>query len=168
MDVVEESAPSNAFNAAISSSSASFSARSTPIVAIASASCSSIDSPATQNVYQSARAQWWTLTHRATRRERLPSGKARYIGFSEWTPEQIQAAIDIAGPDLFVSSQPQYSMLWQAPEDQVMPLCAANGISQIAFSPLAQGVLTGKYRPGQPFPSDSRAANKQSRADMAA
>jgi aryl-alcohol dehydrogenase-like predicted oxidoreductase len=98
----------------------------------------------------------------------VASGKARYIGFSEWTPEQIQTAIDIAGPDLFVSSQPQYSMLWQAPEDQVMPLCAANGISQIVFSPLAQGVLTGKYRPGQPFPSDSRAANDQSRADMAA
>ena len=98
----------------------------------------------------------------------VASGKARYIGFSEWTPEQIQAAIDIAGPDLFVSSQPQYSMLWQAPEDRVMPLCAANGISQIVFSPLAQGVLTGKYRPEQPFPGDSRAANEQSRADMAA
>jgi aryl-alcohol dehydrogenase-like predicted oxidoreductase len=98
----------------------------------------------------------------------VASGKARYIGFSEWTPKQIQAAIDIAGPDLFVSSQPQYSMLWQAPEDQVMPLCAANGISQIVFSPLAQGVLTGKYRPGQTFPSDSRAAHQQWRADMAA
>jgi len=98
----------------------------------------------------------------------VASGKARYIGFSEWTPKQIQAAIDIAGSDLFVSSQPQYSMLWQAPEDQVMPLCAANRISQIVFSPLAQGVLTGKYRSGQTFPSDSRAANEQWRADMAA
>jgi aryl-alcohol dehydrogenase-like predicted oxidoreductase len=98
----------------------------------------------------------------------VASGKARHIGFSEWTPRQIQAGIDIAGPDLFVSSQPQYSMLWQAPEDQVMPLCAANGISQIVFSPLAQGVLTGKYRPGRVFPSDSRAANEQARADMAA
>jgi aryl-alcohol dehydrogenase-like predicted oxidoreductase len=98
----------------------------------------------------------------------VASGKARYIGFSEWTPRQIQAGIDIAGPDLFVSSQPQYSMLWQAPEDQVMPLCAANGISQIVFSPLAQGVLTGKYRPGRGFPSESRAANEQARADMAA
>lgn len=98
----------------------------------------------------------------------LASGKARFIGFSEWTPPQIQAAIDIAGPDLFVSSQPQYSMLWQAPEDQVMPLCAANGISQIVFSPLAQGVLTGKYRPGQGVPSDSRAADERCRADMEA
>jgi aryl-alcohol dehydrogenase-like predicted oxidoreductase len=98
----------------------------------------------------------------------VASGKARYLGFSEWTPKQIQVAIDIAGPELFVSSQPQYSMLWQAPEDQVMPLCAANGISQIVFSPLAQGVLTGKYRRGQAFPTDSRAANERWRADMAA
>ena len=82
----------------------------------------------------------------------VASGKARYLGFSEWTPEQIQAAIDIAGPDLFVSSQPQYSMLWQAPEAEVFPLCAANGISQIVWSPLAQGLLTGKYRPGEPPP----------------
>jgi aryl-alcohol dehydrogenase-like predicted oxidoreductase len=57
----------------------------------------------------------------------VASGKARYLGFSEWTPEQIQAAIDIAGPDLFVSSQPQYSMLWQAPEGELFPLCARNG-----------------------------------------
>jgi aryl-alcohol dehydrogenase-like predicted oxidoreductase len=89
----------------------------------------------------------------------VQQGKARYLGFSEWTPEQIQAAIDIAGPDLFVSSQPQYSMLWQAPEAEVFALCQANGISQIVWSPLAQGVLTGKYRPGQPLPSDSRFAN---------
>ena len=89
----------------------------------------------------------------------MQQGKARYLGFSEWTPEQIQAAIDIAGPDLFVSSQPQYSMLWQAPEAEVFALCQANGISQIVWSPLAQGVLTGKYKPGQPLPSDSRFAN---------
>jgi len=86
-------------------------------------------------------------------------GKARYLGFSEWTPEQIQAAIDIAGPDLFVSSQPQYSMLWQAPEAEVFQICEANGISQIVWSPLAQGVLSGKYKPGQPAPADSRAAS---------
>jgi aryl-alcohol dehydrogenase-like predicted oxidoreductase len=87
-------------------------------------------------------------------------GKARYLGFSEWTPEQIQAAIDIAGPGAFVSSQPQYSMLWQAPEAEVFPLCSANGISQIVWSPLAQGVLAGRYRPGQAPPSDSRAASE--------
>jgi aryl-alcohol dehydrogenase-like predicted oxidoreductase len=89
----------------------------------------------------------------------VASGKARYLGFSEWTAEQIQAAIDIAGSDLFVSSQPQYSMLWRAPEAELFPLCAANGISQIVWSPLAQGVLTGKYRPGQAPPADSRAAS---------
>jgi aryl-alcohol dehydrogenase-like predicted oxidoreductase len=90
----------------------------------------------------------------------VEQGKARFLGFSEWTPQQIQAAIDIAGPDLFVSSQPQYSMLWQSPEDEVFPICAANGISQIVWSPLGQGVLTGKYKPGQPVPSDSRFANE--------
>jgi aryl-alcohol dehydrogenase-like predicted oxidoreductase len=87
------------------------------------------------------------------------SGKARYLGFSEWTPEQIQAALDVAGPDLFVSSQPQYSMLWRAPEAKLFPLCEANGISHIVWSPLAQGLLTGKYRPGQAPPPDSRAAS---------
>jgi aryl-alcohol dehydrogenase-like predicted oxidoreductase len=96
----------------------------------------------------------------------VASGKARYLGFSEWTPEQIEAAIDIAGPDLFVSSQPQYSMFWQAPEIEVFPLCAANGISQIVWSPLAQGLLTGKYHPGQAPPADSRAANSEMGAFM--
>jgi aryl-alcohol dehydrogenase-like predicted oxidoreductase len=97
----------------------------------------------------------------------VTDGKARYLGFSEWTPEQIQSAIDIAGPDLFVSSQPQYSMLWQAPEAEVFPLCAANGISQIVWSPLAQGLLTGKYRAGEEHPPDSRAANSQMNIAMA-
>jgi aryl-alcohol dehydrogenase-like predicted oxidoreductase len=91
----------------------------------------------------------------------VEQGKARYLGFSEWTPEQIQAAIDIAGPDLFVASQPQYSMLWQAPEAEVFPISAANGISQVVWSPLAQGILTGKYLPGQPIPDDSRFANSE-------
>jgi aryl-alcohol dehydrogenase-like predicted oxidoreductase len=89
----------------------------------------------------------------------VTAAKARYLGFSEWTAEQLQAAIDLAGPELFVSSQPQYSMLWQAPEAELLPLCQANGISQIVWSPLAQGVLTGKYRPGQAPPPDSRAAS---------
>jgi aryl-alcohol dehydrogenase-like predicted oxidoreductase len=97
----------------------------------------------------------------------VASGKARFLGFSEWTPEQIQAAIDIAGPDLFVSSQPQYSMLWRAPEAEVFPLCVANGISQIVWSPLAQGLLTGKYRPGQAPPADSRAASSEMGGFMA-
>lgn len=89
----------------------------------------------------------------------VEQGKARYLGFSEWTPEQIRAAVDIAGPGLFASSQPQYSMLWQAPEAEVFGLCAAHGISQIVWSPLAQGVLTGKYRPGRPVPEGSRFAS---------
>jgi aryl-alcohol dehydrogenase-like predicted oxidoreductase len=99
--------------------------------------------------------------------ERVVSeGKARYLGFSEWTPEQIQAAIEIAGADLFVSSQPQYSMLWQAPEVELFPLSVANGISQIVWSPLAQGVLTGKYSAGREPPADSRAANSDMNAFM--
>ena len=89
----------------------------------------------------------------------VEQGKARYLGFSEWTPEQIQAAVDIGGPDLFVSSQPQYSLLWQAPEAEVFGLCSGNGISQIVWSPLAQGILTGKYKPGQPVPEGSRFAS---------
>ncbi|BDA69643.1 aldo/keto reductase [Rivularia sp. IAM M-261] len=93
-------------------------------------------------------------------------GKARYIGFSEWNPAQIQAALNMTNMEQFVSSQPQYSMLWRKPEAEVFPLCAANGISQIVWSPLAQGVLTGKYQPGQKPPSDSRAANSQMNAFM--
>ena len=89
----------------------------------------------------------------------VTAGKARYLGFSEWTPEQIRTAIEIAGTDLFVSSQPQYSMLWQAPEQEVFPLCAEHGISQIVWSPLGQGILTGKYRPDEAPPADSRAAS---------
>ncbi|MFJ2813366.1 aldo/keto reductase family protein [Streptomyces sp. NPDC087294] len=90
----------------------------------------------------------------------VEQGKARYLGFSEWTPDQIRAGIEVAGPELFVSSQPQYSMLWQAPEAEVFGLCEANGIGQIVWSPLAQGVLTGKYRPGEPVPEGSRFASE--------
>src|SRR6476661_7950606 len=96
----------------------------------------------------------------------VAEGKARYLGFSEWTAEQIEAAIEIAGSDLFVSSQPQYSMLRRAPEAELLPLCAASGISQIVWSPLAQGLLTGKYRPGQAPPADSRAAHSEMGAMM--
>lgn len=88
-------------------------------------------------------------------------GKARYIGFSEWSPAQIQAALNLPNVEKFVSSQPQYSMLVRKPEAEVFPLCAANGIGQIVWSPLGQGVLTGKYKPGEAPPQDSRAANDQ-------
>ncbi len=91
--------------------------------------------------------------------EVVRAGKARYIGFSEWTPAQIQAAFDLPGVERFVSSQPQYSLLWRAPERGVLDVCRRNGCSQIVFSPLAQGVLTGKYRPGEQPPTDSRAAS---------
>jgi aryl-alcohol dehydrogenase-like predicted oxidoreductase len=87
------------------------------------------------------------------------AGKARYLGFSEWTAEQIQASLDLPNVEKFVSSQPQYSLLWRVPERDVIPLCAANGISQIVWSPLAQGVLTGKYKPGEAPAPGSRAAN---------
>ena len=94
--------------------------------------------------------------------EVVRQGKARYLGFSEWTPEQIRAALHLSPPDeKFVSSQPQYSILWRVPEHEVFPLCAANGISQIVWSPLAQGVLTGKYKPGEPPPPGTRMGSEQ-------
>lgn len=89
----------------------------------------------------------------------VKQGKARWLGFSEWSPQNIQDAIDLVGVEPFVSSQPQYSLLWRRPEAQVIPLCAANGISQIVWSPLAQGVLSGKYLPGEGAPPESRAAS---------
>jgi len=92
--------------------------------------------------------------------EVVRQGKARYLGFSEWTAEQIQAALELPGVERFVSSQPQYSLLYRVPEAEVIPVCAANNISQIVWSPLAQGVLTGKYRPGEPPPPDSRATSE--------
>jgi aryl-alcohol dehydrogenase-like predicted oxidoreductase len=92
--------------------------------------------------------------------EVVRAGKARHIGFSEWSAEKIDASLALGGVERWVSSQPQYSMLWRAPEAEVIPLCEAEGISQIVWSPLAQGVLTGKYRPGEPPPADSRAASE--------
>ena len=94
--------------------------------------------------------------------EIVRQGKVRYLGFSEWTPEQIRTALDLSPPhEKFVSSQPQYSMLWRVPERKVFPLCAANGISQIVWSPLGQGVLTGKYKPGEPPPPGTRMGSEQ-------
>ncbi len=93
--------------------------------------------------------------------EIVRAGKARAIGFSEWSPEQIRAALAVPGTERFVSSQPQYHMLWRGPEEEVFDLCAENGISQIVWSPIAQGVLAGKYRPGEPPPADSRAAHDE-------
>jgi aryl-alcohol dehydrogenase-like predicted oxidoreductase len=94
----------------------------------------------------------------------VESGKTRYIGFSEWPADKIRAALDLTrdrGFAKFVSSQPQYSLLWREPEDEVIPLCAANGISQIVWSPLGQGVLSGKYDPDKPPPPGSRATSEE-------
>ncbi|HEY5107933.1 MAG TPA: aldo/keto reductase family protein [Caulobacteraceae bacterium] len=87
------------------------------------------------------------------------SGKTRYIGFSEWSPQNIKDALALKGVERFVSSQPQYSLLWRRAEKAVIPLCAQNGVSQIVWSPLAQGVLTGKYAPGAAPPAGSRGAS---------
>jgi aryl-alcohol dehydrogenase-like predicted oxidoreductase len=90
--------------------------------------------------------------------EAVRLGKTRYIGFSEWSPDQIHAALALPG-ERFVSSQPQYSLLWRTPEAEVFPLCQEHGIGQIVWSPLAQGILTGKYLPRAAPPADSRAAS---------
>ena len=93
--------------------------------------------------------------------EVVRAGKARYLGFSEWRAPQIKAALEmVPRVEKFVSSQPQYSILWRVPEQEVIPLCRENGISQIVWSPLAQGVLTGKYKPGARPPDDSRMASQ--------
>jgi len=115
------------------------------------------------DLYQCHRYDWDTPLEETMQAltEVVRMGKARVIGFSEWPAEKIQEALDLPGVEKFVSSQPQYSMLWRGPERDVIPLCAANGISQIVWSPLAQGVLTGKYAPGQAPPSDSRMGSKQ-------
>ncbi len=91
-------------------------------------------------------------------------GKVNYVGVSEWTADQISDALRVAddmGFDRIVSNQPQYSLLWRVIEPEVVPLCKQEGIGQIVFSPLAQGVLTGKYLPGQAPPEHSRANSKE-------
>ena len=96
------------------------------------------------------------------------SGRAHYIGVSEWTAEEIRAGHALA-QELhipLVSSQPQYSMLWRVIETEVVPTCRELGIGQIVFSPIAQGVLTGKYKPGAQPPEGSRATDTKGGADM--
>ncbi len=95
-------------------------------------------------------------------------GKALYIGVSEWTAEQIRDGVALSKELGFqlISSQPQYSMLWRVIEDEVVPTSAELGVSQIVWSPMAQGVLSGKYQPGQQPPEGSRAADEKGGADM--
>lgn len=118
------------------------------------------------DLYQCHRYDWDTPleeTMEALTRA-VENGKTRYVGFSEWPAERIRAALDLAGTGhfaKFVSSQPQYSLLWREPENEVIPLCSANEISQIVWSPLGQGVLSGKYDPDRQPPKDSRAASEE-------
>ncbi|MBT2209634.1 aldo/keto reductase family protein [Actinomadura sp. NEAU-AAG7] len=96
-------------------------------------------------------------------------GKVLYVGVSEWRAEEIERALKIAdemGFDRLVSNQPQYSMLWRVIEEEVVPLSEREGLGQVVWSPIAQGVLTGKYRPGQPLPAGSRATDDKGGANM--
>ncbi|MEO5971877.1 MAG: aldo/keto reductase family protein [Sphingomicrobium sp.] len=115
------------------------------------------------DLYQCHRYDWDTPleeTMEALTRA-VERGKVRYIGFSEWPAERIRAALEMTDVTKFVSSQPQYSLLWREPEQEVIPVCAANGISQIVWSPLGQGVLSGKYDPDRPPPAGTRATSDE-------
>ncbi|MEZ5115482.1 MAG: aldo/keto reductase family protein [Candidatus Nanopelagicales bacterium] len=115
------------------------------------------------DLYQAHRFDYETPLEETMRAfdDLVRQGKVLYVGVSEWTAEQIRAAVDIAdsmGFDRLVSNQPQYSMLWRVIEAEVVPTSEELGVGQIVWSPIAQGVLTGKYRPGQPHPEGSRAS----------
>jgi aryl-alcohol dehydrogenase-like predicted oxidoreductase len=109
------------------------------------------------DLYQCHRYDWDVPLEALT--EVVRQGKVRYLGFSEWPEEKIREAQAMAGVEHFVSSQPQYSMLWRGPETDVIPASRELGISQIVWSALAQGVLTGKYKPGEPLPEGTRATS---------
>jgi aryl-alcohol dehydrogenase-like predicted oxidoreductase len=113
------------------------------------------------DLYQCHRYDWDTPLEETmdALTEVVRQGKARYLGFSEWPVDKVREALALPDVEKFVSSQPQYSMLWRGPEVDLIPYCAKNGISQIVWSPLAQGVLTGKYKPGEPPPAGSRKTN---------
>jgi aryl-alcohol dehydrogenase-like predicted oxidoreductase len=115
------------------------------------------------DLYQCHRYDWDTPLEETMEAltEVVRQGKARYLGFSEWPPDRVQASLELPGVERFVSSQPGYSLLRRGPERELFALCAENGIGQIAFSPLAQGVLTGKYLPGEPLPEDTRASSEE-------
>jgi len=114
------------------------------------------------DLYQCHRYDWNTPLEETMEAlsEVVRAGKVRWLGFSEWPAEKIEEALALPGVEKFVSSQPQYSMLWRGPERDVIPVSKANGISQIVWSPLAQGILTGKYEPGKPPPEGSRATSE--------
>ncbi|KAB2367623.1 MULTISPECIES: aldo/keto reductase family protein [Actinomadura] len=123
------------------------------------------------DLYQAHRFDYETPLEETLRAfdDLVRQGKVLYVGVSEWRAEQIEQALKIAdemGFDRIVSSQPQYSMLWRVIEEEVVPLCEREGIGQIVWSPIAQGVLTGKYKPGQPPPAGSRGTDDKGGADM--
>ncbi|MCW2715781.1 MAG: aldo/keto reductase [Frankiales bacterium] len=116
------------------------------------------------DLYQAHRFDYETPLEETLRAfdDLVRAGKVHYIGVSEWRASEIAAALEIAesmGFDRIVSSQPQYSMLWRVIEAEVVPLCEQEGIGQVVWSPIAQGVLTGKYLPGAPLPEGSRATD---------
>jgi aryl-alcohol dehydrogenase-like predicted oxidoreductase len=113
------------------------------------------------DLYQCHRYDWDTPLEETMEAltEVVRQGKARYLGFSEWPVEKVREALALPNVEKFVSSQPQYSMIWRGPELDLMPFCTEHGISQIVWSPLAQGVLTGKYKPREPAPAGSRKTN---------
>jgi aryl-alcohol dehydrogenase-like predicted oxidoreductase len=120
------------------------------------------------DLYQCHRYDWETPLEETMQAltEVVRQGKARYLGFSEWPAEKIEEALELPGVEKFVSSQPQYSLLWRGPEREIIPLSAAHGISQIVWSPLAQGILTGKYEPGRPPPAGSRMTSESMNSFM--
>ena len=113
------------------------------------------------DLYQCHRYDWETPLEETmdALTQVVRDGKARYLGFSEWPVDKVREALALPDVEKFVSSQPQYSMLWRGPELELIPFCAEHGSSQIVWSPLAQGVLTGKYKPGEPPPEGSRKTN---------
>ncbi|MFZ0342434.1 MAG: aldo/keto reductase family protein [Gaiellaceae bacterium] len=121
------------------------------------------------DLYQCHRYDWDTPLEETMEAltEVVRQGKTRYIGFSEWPEDKIREAQALAGVEHFVSSQPQYSMLWRGPERDVIPASRELGISQIVWSPLGQGVLTGKYKPGEPLPEGTRATSDSMSGFMA-
>lgn len=119
------------------------------------------------DLYQAHRYDYETPLEETLRTfdDLVRAGKVLYVGVSEWRAEQIADALRIAGEmglDRIVSNQPQYNMLWRVIEPEVVPLCEREGVSQVVFSPIAQGVLTGKYKPGAEPPAGSRATDELS------
>ncbi|WP_046471036.1 aldo/keto reductase family protein [Allosalinactinospora lopnorensis] len=116
------------------------------------------------DLYQAHRFDYHTPLEETLRAfdDLVRQGKVCYIGVSEWRAEQIEQAVRLAdemGLDRIVSNQPQYNMLWRVIESEIVPVCEREGVGQIVWSPIAQGVLTGKYKPGQAAPEGSRAAH---------